>query len=78
MSIILSFFYKNRVFSLVFLYNCSVAILSVLYRKIACDIFRSSPLSEIRRLENLERKVVYTTRGKCSVYYASRVGVFKL
>jgi hypothetical protein len=29
-----------------------------------------------RRLENLESKMVYTTRGKCSVYYASRVSVF--
>ena len=31
-----------------------------------------------RRLENLEGKMVYTTRGKCSVYYASRVSVFFL
>ena len=31
-------------------------------------INRSSPLGEIRRLENVERTVVYTTRGKCSVY----------
>ena len=29
-----------------------------------------------RRLENVERKVVYTIRGKCSVYYASRVRCF--
>ena len=39
-------------------------------------INRSSPLGEIRRFENLENKMVYTTRGKCSVYYASRVSVF--
>ena len=31
-------------------------------------INRSSPLGEIRRLEHLEGKMVYTTRGKCSVY----------
>ena len=31
-----------------------------------------------RRFENLENKMVYTTRGKCSVYYASRVSVFFL
>ena len=29
-------------------------------------------------MENLESKMVYTTRGKFSVYYASRVGVFFL
>ena len=31
-----------------------------------------------RGLENLEGKMVYTTRGKCSVYWTSRVGVFFL
>ena len=31
-----------------------------------------------RRLENLEGEMVYTTRGKCSIYRASRVGVFFL
>ena len=41
-------------------------------------INRSSPLGEIRRFENMESKMVYTTRGKCSVYYASRVSVFFL
>ena len=29
-----------------------------------------------RRFENLENKMVYTTREKCSVYYVSRVSVF--
>ena len=29
-----------------------------------------------RRLEKLEGKVIYTTRGKSCVYRASRVGVF--
>ena len=29
-----------------------------------------------RRFENLESKMVYTTRGKCSIYNASRVSVF--
>ena len=28
------------------------------------------------RFENMESEMVYTIRGKCSVYYASRVGVF--
>ena len=28
------------------------------------------------RFENIESKMAYTTRGKCSVYYASRVSVF--
>ena len=31
-----------------------------------------------RRLEHLEGKMVYTTRGKCSVYWTFRVGVFFL
>ena len=31
-----------------------------------------------RRLENLEDKMVYTTRGKCSIYWTSRVSVFFL
>ena len=31
-----------------------------------------------RRFENLESKMVYTTCGKCSIYYASRVSVFFL
>ena len=31
-----------------------------------------------RRFENLEGKMVYTTRAKCSIYRASRVGVFFL
>ena len=31
-----------------------------------------------RRLEHLEGKMVYTTREKCSIYRASRVGVFFL
>ena len=31
-----------------------------------------------RRLEHLDGKMVYTTRGKCSVYWTSRVGVFFL
>ena len=31
-----------------------------------------------RRLENLESEMVYTTRGKCSIYKTSRVGVFFL
>ena len=31
-----------------------------------------------RRLEHLEGKMVYTTRGKCCIYRASRVGVFFL
>ena len=31
-----------------------------------------------RKLENVEGKMVYTTRGKCSVYSASRVSVFFL
>ena len=31
-----------------------------------------------RRLENLESEMVYITRGKCNVYYASRVSVFFL
>ena len=29
-----------------------------------------------RRFENLEGKMVYTTREKCIIYRASRVGVF--
>ena len=29
-----------------------------------------------RRFENVESEMVYITRGKCNVYYASRVGVF--
>ena len=29
-----------------------------------------------RRFENLENKMVYTTRGKCSIYRASSVSVF--
>ena len=29
-----------------------------------------------RRLENLESEMVYITRGKCSIYRASRVRVF--
>ena len=29
-----------------------------------------------RRLENLESEMVYTTRGKYSIYKTSRVGVF--
>ena len=41
-------------------------------------INRSSPFGKIRRLEILESKMIYTARGKCSVYYASRVGVFFL
>ena len=41
-------------------------------------INRSSPLGEIRRFENLENKMVYTTRGKCSIYGASSVSVFFL
>ena len=28
------------------------------------------------RFENMESKMVYTIRGKCSVYYVSRVSVF--
>ena len=28
------------------------------------------------RLENLKSEMVYTTRGKCSIYWTSRVGVF--
>lgn len=28
------------------------------------------------QFENMESKMVYTIRGKCSIYYASRVGVF--
>ena len=31
-----------------------------------------------RRFEHLEGKMVYTTRGKCSIYWTSRVGVFFL
>ena len=31
-----------------------------------------------RRLEHLEGKMVYTTHGKCGVYWTSRVGVFFL
>ena len=31
-----------------------------------------------RRFENLENKMVYTTRGKCSIYRASSVSVFFL
>ena len=31
-----------------------------------------------RQLETLERTMVYIARGKCSVYYASRVSVFFL
>ena len=31
-----------------------------------------------QRLEILESETIYTTRGKCSVYYASRVSVFFL
>ena len=29
-----------------------------------------------RRLENVEGKMVYTTRGMCSIYRASHVSVF--
>ena len=29
-----------------------------------------------RNLENVESKIIYTTRGKSSVCYTSRVGVF--
>ena len=29
-----------------------------------------------RRLENLKGKMIYTTRGKYSIYKTSRVGVF--
>ena len=41
-------------------------------------INRSSPLGEIRRLEILERKVVYTTHGKYRIYWDFRMSVFFL
>ena len=52
----------------------SVAFLMRLYNS-AAKIFGAEGVLR-RRLENLEGKMVYTTRGMCSIYRASHVSVF--
>ena len=56
------------------IYGLSVAFLMRLYNN-AAKIFGAEGVL-CRRLENLEGKMVYTTRGKCSIYRASHVSVF--
>ena len=41
-----------------------------------CGILLSILLKIVKVMQDMERMIVYTPRGKCSVYYASRVSVF--